>query len=53
MIDLVVTIKTHVESSKSELSSGIFGHVKVFLFFMTFAQKRIFNRDFFSSGGVQ
>ena len=40
MIDLVVTIKTHTESSKSELSSGSFGHVKVLLFFMFFAEKR-------------
>ena len=29
MIDLVMTIKTHTESSESELSSGTFGHVKV------------------------
>ena len=29
MIDLVVTMKTHTESSKSELSSGTFGHFKV------------------------
>ena len=27
--DLVVTMKTHTESSKLELSSGISGHVKV------------------------
>ena len=31
MIYLIVTIKTHTESSKSDLSWGIFGHVKVFL----------------------
>ena len=29
MIDLVVTIKTHTESSTSELSLGTFGHFKV------------------------
>ena len=34
MIDLVMTIKTHTESSKSKLSSGIFGHVKVLLFYI-------------------
>ena len=34
MIDLIKTIKIHTESSKSELSSGIFGHVKVWLKFV-------------------
>ena len=29
MIDLLMTIKTHTESSKSELSSGTFDHFKV------------------------
>ena len=31
MIDLVMTIRMVQESSKSKLSSGIFGHVKVWL----------------------
>ena len=36
MIDLVMTIRMVQESSKSELSSGIFGHVKVWLNFVKF-----------------
>ena len=40
MIDLVVTIKTHTESSKSELSSGTFGHFKVFIFYGVRRRKR-------------
>ena len=34
MIDLIMTINSVQESSKSELSSGIFGHVKVWLNFV-------------------
>ena len=42
MIDLVMTIRMVQESSKSELSSGIFGHVKVWLNFGCQRIKRTF-----------
>ena len=53
MKDLVMTIKTHTESSKSELSSGTFDHFKVYTITDYFRTKIVGDADYFGPNWYQ